>query len=343
MCNYKLLSIIIPTYNMERYLPRCLDSLINTKEALSMLEILVINDGSKDISSQIAHRYQEQYPDSIVVIDKENGNYGSCVNRGLEEATGKYVKVLDADDWFDNNKLTSFLLKLEKCNSDLILTDYSQVFGDNSKKAFSFPYEPEKEYDNSIMVTSAFKELQMHAVAYKRQLLLDLNYRQTEGISYTDQEWIFMPMSKVNTISYYNLDLYQYFIGREGQTMSPQLYNQNINQRIIVSKNIINQFSKIENNLDSNHYVYLKHRIIFMTTAIYKAFLFSLTDANIDLLHNFDEFIKRTNYSIYMELDDIPIKEKIPYKYINYYHKSHKRAPLLLSQLYKIWINHKNQ
>ena len=108
----KILTIIIPTYNMEKYLRRCLDSLIIDEEGMKQLEVLVINDDSKDSSSQIAHEYQDKYPDTYRVIDKENGNYGSCINRGLKETTGKYVKVLDADDWFDNKSLMLFLTKL---------------------------------------------------------------------------------------------------------------------------------------------------------------------------------------------------------------------------------------
>lgn len=83
---------------MEKYLRRCLNSLIIDEEGMKQLEVLVINDGSKDSSSQIAHEYQNKYPDTYRVIDKENGNYGSCVNKGIVKATGKYFKILDADD-----------------------------------------------------------------------------------------------------------------------------------------------------------------------------------------------------------------------------------------------------
>lgn len=105
----KILTIVIPTYNMQDYLRRCLDSLIVPEEQMQLLEVLVVNDGSKDNSSAIAHEYQDKYPGTFRVIDKENGNYGSCVNRGLKEATGKYIKILDADDWFDTKALTSFV------------------------------------------------------------------------------------------------------------------------------------------------------------------------------------------------------------------------------------------
>lgn len=96
----KILTVVIPTYNMERYLRYCLDSLCVGRGS-DALEVLVINDGSTDSSSAIAHEYEQKSPGIFRVIDKENGNYGSCVNRGLTEAKGKYIKILDADDSFD--------------------------------------------------------------------------------------------------------------------------------------------------------------------------------------------------------------------------------------------------
>ena len=123
----KILTIVIPTYNMQNYLRRCLDSLIVSPELMGFLEVLVVNDGSKDNSSAIAHEYQEKHPDTFRVIDKENGNYGSCVNRGLAEAQGKYIKVLDADDWFDTKNFEAFMQFLENNDTDLVISDFDQV------------------------------------------------------------------------------------------------------------------------------------------------------------------------------------------------------------------------
>ena len=77
----KILTVVVPTYNMEQYLDRCLTSLIIDDDKMALLEVLVVNDGSKDRSSEIAHSYEARYPDTFRVIDKENGNYGSCINR----------------------------------------------------------------------------------------------------------------------------------------------------------------------------------------------------------------------------------------------------------------------
>ena len=104
----KLLSVIIPTYNMELYLRRCLDSLLVSGENMALLEVLIINDGSMDASSAIAHTYESDYPQTFRVIDKANGNYGSCINRGLKEARGQFVRILDADDYYQTGNLDQF-------------------------------------------------------------------------------------------------------------------------------------------------------------------------------------------------------------------------------------------
>ena len=123
----KLLSIVVPTYNMEKYLPRCLDSLLLSEDEMSKMEVLVINDGSRDSSLQIAQEYENLYPQTFRVIDKENGNYVSCVNRGLQEASGKYIKILDADDSFSNEVFDDFISYLKQ--EDVDLTGYLEGAG----------------------------------------------------------------------------------------------------------------------------------------------------------------------------------------------------------------------
>ena len=111
----KILTIIIPTYNMSEYLDTCLKSLIIES---NLLEFLIINDGSKDNSLDIAKKYEKKYPHIFRTIDKPNGNYGSCINRGLKEATGKYVKVLDADDKFNTDNLMNLVEIAQETNVD---------------------------------------------------------------------------------------------------------------------------------------------------------------------------------------------------------------------------------
>ena len=121
--NDKLLTITVPVYNTEEYLPKCLDSLI-IDEYMDILEVLIVIDGSPDNSLTIAQEYAQRYPNTFIVINKENGGHSSAINKGLELATGKYFKLLDSDDWFNKDSFKVFLERLSNLDVDLILTNY---------------------------------------------------------------------------------------------------------------------------------------------------------------------------------------------------------------------------
>ena len=118
----KVLSIIVPTYNMEACLEKNLKSLI-LEYGEERLEVIVVNDGSTDKSSEIAHTFQTEFPNVFKVIDKTNGNYGSCINAGLKSVCGKYVKIMDADDNYFTHNLKSFIDYLESQDADLVFND----------------------------------------------------------------------------------------------------------------------------------------------------------------------------------------------------------------------------
>jgi len=226
----KILTITIPTYNMEKYLRRCLDSLIIDKELMERLEVLVVNDGSKDTSSAIAHEYEKKYPHTFRVIDKENGNYGSCVNRGLMEATGKYFRLLDSDDWFDTKAFAIFVEKLLKFDVDMVLTSYNTIYTNNGTTV-RHPFNKGCLYDKiyDLPETNLYDfiyppvmSLPMHDTTYSMEILKRSKLRHDEGISYTDMEYVYIPLQYVKKFVVFDLELYQYYIGREGQTMDPE-------------------------------------------------------------------------------------------------------------------------
>ncbi len=122
----KLLSVAVPTYNMEAYLRRCLDS-VTRDDVPPSLELIVVNDGSTDNSLAIMQEYAEKRRDIVKIIDKSNGHYGSCVNAALKVATGKYFRILDADDWYDTDGLIDLLKGLENTSSDIVVTPYKKI------------------------------------------------------------------------------------------------------------------------------------------------------------------------------------------------------------------------
>lgn len=231
----KLLSVIVPSYNMESYLGRCLESLVlPDKDAFRTLEVLVINDGSTDKTHDIAADFARRFPETFRVIDKTNGHYGSCINRGLKEATGIFVKILDADDLFDTEglkDLLSSLGKLKDANNkiDAVLTRYQKI--DSDGKTIATTTAPFKE--NQLIGLDEFTSSpfirQMHAITYRKSIFNRLDYVQTEGIAYTDSEWIFLPFTNVRGLINLPVVVYKYLIGREGQSVAPEVFIRQLN------------------------------------------------------------------------------------------------------------------
>lgn len=245
----KLLSIIIPTYNMEALLPRCLDSLL-VDGALEHIEAMVVNDGSKDGSLAVAQSYQERFPDSVTVIDKPNGNYGSTINAALPVAKGKYVKILDSDDHFDSQSLLAFLTELQSVEVDIAVTHFTVLRADGKTELSKYnvygkePYTYGKVYKLDKVLSDGYvRFFLMHGLAYRTEMLRQMNYHQTEGISYTDLEWATYPLFAAQNIVFFNIDLYQYNMAREGQTMDPKVMARNIGQLEKVTEQLI-QFTE---------------------------------------------------------------------------------------------------
>lgn len=256
MENYKILTIVIPTYNMEVYLRRCLDSLvISDKELFDKLEVLVINDGSKDSSSMIAHEYEATYPNTFRVIDKENGNYGSCINRGIDEASGLFFKILDADDWYNTEGLMHLLnvLQTYQNETDAAFTEftYHDARNDSIRKYQYQTIEYGRRYDMNDIPLAGTKDecmLKMYSLAIKTAILRLIRLRLDTGISYTDNEFMYFLYPYINVALFFNIDVYQYFIGREGQTVSHESVIRHINDMFVVTKRMLDDYKQSKGN-----------------------------------------------------------------------------------------------
>lgn len=331
----KILTIVIPTYNMERYLHRCLDSLVvDDNTLLDMLEVLVVNDGSKDSSSTIAHEYESKYPNIFRVIDKENGNYGSCVNRGLKEASGRYIKILDADDCFNKKSFEKFLGELKNTDADLIINNCILVSLEGKKLSeFSFKI-PQVQNDSLIIPVT----IQMHCVAYKTRNLRKINYSQTEGISYTDQEWIFIPMITVKSILYIQIPLYRYTIGRAGQTMDPRVYLNSFGNELIIVKRMFLQY--YSSDIDyGNAQWYLYNKIKDRIRTIYKNIIIDARCCKDKNLISFDNTLTKDYPDFYNnEVMNIYLGGKLHFRFIRYwkmngYHISLNHPAIILYRI----------
>ena len=297
----KILSIIIPTYNMEKYLHKCLDSLIVSDETMLQLEVLVVNDGSKDSSSQIAHEYEGKYPQTFRVIDKENGNYGSCINRGLKEATGKYVKVLDADDYFESHCFNSFISFLKYIDVDLVISDYAIVGNmDNVESEFTFDLPVGRTFAIEDIPSGIVEWLWHQGITYRRDIFKMFDYKQTEGISYTDDEWVFKPMAEVKDVVYYPHILYFYLRGRVGQTFDPKVVRRTLEHRIIVAKEMISFYAEHSLSCKSGNISFLTRKLSSRIKSIYSYHLILFeSKEGMKRIIEFDHFLKRVSPTLY--------------------------------------------
>ena len=275
----KILSIIIPTYNMETLLPRCLESLLQAGNR-SALDVLVVNDGSRDGSLDVARGYERDYPDIIQVIDKPNGNYGSTINAALPVAKGKFVRILDSDDWLDTTSLDMYISELEALDSDvdMSVSHFHMRHADGTVETIKYnvygkePYEYGVIYDlDRVLGDGYIRFFLMHALAYRTDMLREHSYRQSEGISYTDTQWASYPLFWARNIVFHNLVLYEYNLDREGQTMDPAVIRKSVPQLEKMTSDMLEFFRRSMNDSEISDVrrlfltQYLRNRIRLLT------------------------------------------------------------------------------
>lgn len=302
----KVLSVIVPTYNMENYLDKCLSSLIlgePDSEIMCCLEVIVVNDGSSDRSSEIAHHYKAKYPNSVKVLDKKNGNYGSCINAALPIARGKYVKVLDADDWFDTEILRQYIRFLEEIDVDAIINDYKTVkVSGETTEVFSYSKLSADRVFFLSEMSLYFCDVTMHAVTYQTELLRSIKYHQSEGLFYTDQEWIFLPLSQAQSLRYYPHRLYMYLKGRDGQSVSRKVWEKNYWMEIQGERNMLQTYSIHKEGLGND---YLRSRLLFRLKIIFDGMIHISSSQNEKLLRQFDKELRIQYPDIYKAASNI--------------------------------------
>ena len=265
----KLLSVVVPTYNMEAYLRRCLDS-VTRDDIPSSLELIVVNDGSKDNSLAIMQEYAKKRPDIVNIIDKSNGHYGSCVNAALKVATGKYFRILDADDWFNTDGLIELLKNLEQTNSDVVIVPYKKHYRTHCRVFTAKNIQFEKQYDicnEPVWKFQRFDCFLMHSVIYKLSIIKKSNLKMTEGICFTDTEYLICPSNYAKTITFFEKVLYNYDLTREGQSIDPNGAMKNHRDIYTVIKKLepsFSHFSDFAIYLTTNLLVLYYYRMLFL-------------------------------------------------------------------------------
>lgn len=221
----KILTISVAAYNVEQYLRNTLESCENPL-ILNDIEVLIINDGSKDNTSKIAHEFADKYPDTYIVVDKENGGYGTTVNTSMKMARGKYFKLLDGDDWFDKEGLGKLVSFLRNNDADVVMCGRAEVTEEGKRKHsdnewFRLYADAMKDQTVSIVELTPFI-YGMWVITYKTELLKEHPFSLPEHLLYTDCMYVAFPIPWVRTYAFQNYDVYCYRVGHEGQSVSAE-------------------------------------------------------------------------------------------------------------------------
>ena len=325
----KVISIVIPTYNMESYLRNGLNSLL-ISNGIERIEVIIVNDGSKDNSLAIANEYVEKFPNVFKVIDKENGNYGSCINAALKVATGKYIKVMDADDSFITENFNVLVDELSALDVDIIFTDYIKTYTNGKIINYTFDLPIRKITEiKEVYKADAFYNILLPALTYRTKILKDMKYKQTEGVSYSDLEWCFSPVTKSKTVYYSNICVYKYLLGREGQTMDPIVYSKSIPQRITCFSSMLRCIAG--ESLPDYMIYFTTQQLVKHAYYIYEYFLINNPQEKRDLLHKFDCEFKQYNHIAYESCNKFTYRLHIPYHFVTEWRcKGIKRIPVLI-------------
>lgn len=244
----KYLTITVPCYNSEKYIRRCLDSLIIGGNDV---EIIVVNDGSTDQTGAIAQLYAKRFPGIVSVVHKENGGHGSGVNTGLKLAKGRYFKVVDSDDWLDETAYRELLKRIKEweksekingipCSPDLLICNYTYNHLDEGTERVMgyrnvFPVEQVCSWED-IKSFRPSQYLIMHALIYRTDVLKKSGVVLPEHTFYVDNIFAYYPLPFTETLFYMDINLYQYYLGREDQSVNESVLTSRIEQQIRVTK-----------------------------------------------------------------------------------------------------------
>ena len=260
----KLLSVAIPCYNSEAYMSKCINSLLIAGEEV---EIIIVDDGSSDRTAEIADDYAEKYPTIVKVIHQENGGHGQAVNTGIKNATGLYFKVVDSDDWVNQDAYYEVLKTLYELTRgaetvDLLISNFVyEKQGATRKKVMQyrhcFPTNQIFGWDE-VRHMKKGQYLLMHSMIYRTKLLHDCGMELPKHTFYVDNLFAFEPLPYVKNLYYLDVNFYRYFIGRDDQSVNETNMIKRIDQQFKVTYIMIDymtQFNLVSKPLER----YMRH------------------------------------------------------------------------------------
>ena len=205
-------SIIVPFYNVEGYIEKCLETLVN--QSLAEIEIIVVNDGSKDRSIEIVKKFLKQYPEKIIYLEKENGGLSDARNFGIKHAKGEYIAFLDSDDYVEKDMYQNMYELAKKEDSDMVECDFYWEYPNKRKIDTANQYNEKKEMLEKVRVVAWNKLI-------KKEILEKANIQFPKGYRYEDVEFTYELIPFLGKVSFCKKPLVHY-IQREGSISNSQ-------------------------------------------------------------------------------------------------------------------------
>ncbi|MCL1798428.1 MAG: glycosyltransferase [Eggerthellaceae bacterium] len=267
----KTISFVVPCYNSASYMDVCIESLLACGDDI---EIIIVDDGStKDNTAARADAWQVRHPQVVRAIHKENGGHGSAVNTGLAAAEGRYFKVVDSDDWLDTPAMESVMAYLRHQEgrprpTDLVIANYVyEKIHENAQTTIRYrgvlPVGREFGW-GEIGRFGQSKNLLMHSVIYRTALLKEMALTLPEHCFYVDNIFVYVPLPQVETLYYLDVDMYRYFIGREGQSVTEGVMMSRIDQQLHVTRTMIDAVRLPDDVPDERLAVYMEGYLAMM-------------------------------------------------------------------------------
>ena len=243
-------SVIVPFYNVENYIEKCLETLVN--QTLKDIEIILVNDGSKDRSIDIVNKFLKQYPEKIVYLEKENGGLSDARNFGIPHAKGEYIAFLDSDDYVEKDMYENMYELAKKEDSDMVECDFYWEYPDKLKKDEGTIYHGKKEMIEKVRVVAWNKLI-------KKEILEKSDVKFPKGLRYEDVEFTYKLVPYIEKVSFLKKPCVHY-VQREGSISNKQ--NERNKEIFDVLDNVINYYK--EKNIydtykDELEYVYVRY------------------------------------------------------------------------------------
>lgn len=244
-------SVIVPIYNVEKYLEKCINSLLS--QTLEDIQIILVNDGSKDNSGNIAKECEKNNKNRIIYVEKENGGLSDARNYGLKYATGDFIAFLDSDDYIEKNAYEEMYNKAIEENADYVECDFIWEFPNKIRVDKQYPYKNKKEMLSFVRVVAWNKLI-------KRQLITDNNLEFPKGLRYEDVEFTYKLIPFINKFAYVDKP-FTHYVQREGSIANVQ--NERTAEIFTVLDNVIefykknNIYEKYRDELEYNYARYL--------------------------------------------------------------------------------------